>query len=150
VTRANNFKSLAALVDSGWQRSAAQPAAIGNAAAPARLSIPVAGIRKVESVQIGLTTDYTVAAPPVGQTTSPLPLSVTLVSPQGTRSVVVPAAMAAASGGAAFNLDLAASNAFLDEDATGNWTLEVADIPLAAGAASAGNLTSFKLRVLGR
>ncbi|SDX97736.1 S8 family serine peptidase [Lysobacter enzymogenes] len=150
VTRANNFKSLAALVDSGWQRSAAQPAAIGNAAAPARLSIPVAGIRRVESVQIGLTTDYAVAAPPVNQTSSPLPLSVALVSPQGTRSVVVPASMAVASGGAAFTLDLAASNAFLDEDATGNWTLEVADIPLAAGAASAGNLTSFKLRVLGR
>jgi len=150
VTRATNFKSLAPLVDSGWQRSAAQPAAIGNAAAPARLSVPVAGIRRVESVQIGLTTDYAVPAPPVDQATSPLPLSVTLVSPQGTRSVVVPASMAVASGGATFNVDLAASNAFLDEDANGNWTLEVADVPLAAGAVSAGNLTSFKLRVLGR
>jgi len=152
VTRANNFKSLTPLVDSGWQRSAAQaqPAAIGGAATPARLSIPINGIRNVESVQIGLVTDYTVSAPPVGQTTSPLPLSVTLVSPQGTRSVVVPASMAVSSGGAAFSLDLAASNAFLDENGTGTWTLEVADVPLAAGAASAGNLTSFKLRVLGR
>ncbi|MEH6417497.1 S8 family serine peptidase [Pseudomonas sp. CGJS7] len=150
VTRATGFKSLAPLVDSGWQRTAAQTSAIGNAAAPARLSLPVAGIGRVESVQIGLTTDYVVAAPAVGQKSSPSPLSVTLVSPRGTRSVVVPASMAVASGGAVFNLDLAASNAFLDEDATGNWTLEVADIPLAAGAASAGNLTSFKLRVLGR
>jgi len=150
VTRATGFKSLAPLVDGGWLRSAAQPAAIGNAAAPARLTIPVAGVRRIESVQLGLTTDYAVAAPPVGQATSPLPLSVTLVSPSGTRSVVVPASMAVSSGGAAFNVDLASSNAFLDEDATGNWTLEVADIPLAAGAASAGNLTSFKLRVLGR
>ncbi|ROU06096.1 S8 family serine peptidase [Lysobacter enzymogenes] len=149
VTRANNFKPLAPLVDSGWQRIAAQTVAIGNAAAPARLSVPVAGIRNVESVQIGLETDYAVARPPVGQATLPLPLSVTLVSPQGTRAVVVPAYMAV-SGNRVFRVDLAAANAFLDENANGNWTLEVADVPRAAGAASAGNLTSFKIRVLGR
>lgn len=38
---------------------------------------------------------------------------------------------------------------FLDENASGTWTLEVTDMGQAATAASRGNLEFFKIRVLG-
>ncbi|MEH6422465.1 S8 family serine peptidase [Pseudomonas sp. CGJS7] len=146
VTRAGNFKSLGPLVDSGWQNVQLEtPQEIGNAAAPARASVAIAGgAGRIEAVQIGLASTY-----PVGNTL-PLkstPLVVTLVSPSGTRAIVVPAGSVPV--GDVMTFDLAAVNAFLDEPGTGNWTVEVADTSLAAGAASKGNLSSFKIRVLG-
>jgi len=77
-----------------------------------------------------------------------------LVSPSGTRSVVQPAftAIGSGTGGAQSNFtswDLLSSNAFLDENASGTWTLEVTDMGQAATAASRGNLEFFKIRVLG-
>ncbi|SDX73591.1 S8 family serine peptidase [Lysobacter enzymogenes] len=146
VNRAIGFKSLGALVDSGWQRVQLEtPQAIGNAAAPARATVRIGnGARRVEAVQIGLASNY-----PVGNTT-PLkstPLVVTLVSPSGTRAIVVPAGSVPV--GATMTFDLAAVNAYLDESASGDWTVEVADTSLAAGTAAKGNLSSFKIRVLG-
>jgi len=47
------------------------------------------------------------------------------------------------------SLALPSSNAFLDENASGTWTLEVTDLGQAANAASRGNLEFFKIRVLG-
>ncbi|MGH8082499.1 MAG: S8 family serine peptidase [Lysobacter sp.] len=146
VTRATGFKSLGALVDSGWQNVQLQaPQAIGNAAAPARASVRIAnGANRIEAVQIGLASDY-----PVGNTL-PLkstPLVVTLVSPSGTRAIVLPAGSVPIGGTMTF--DLAAVNAYLDEAGTGNWTVEVADTSLPAGTAAKGNLSSFKIRVLG-
>ncbi|MEH6418180.1 S8 family serine peptidase [Pseudomonas sp. CGJS7] len=149
VTRASGFKSLGPLIDSGWQRAqVAAPVAIGGPAAPALLRIPVAnGIARVESVQLGLETDYAMASG--ASLMEPSRLRVVLISPSGTRSYVVPGYTGLRGGGAALTIPFSASNAFLDENGVGDWTLEVTDIALAAGAASAGNLTSFKLRVLG-
>ena len=146
VTRAGGFKSLGPLLDSGWQSlRPATPLAIGNAAAPARATVRIAGgANRIEAVQIGLATDY-----PVG-TTTPLrstPLLITLISPSGTRAIVVPAGSVPV--GAVMTFDLAAVNAYLDETGNGDWTVEVADTGLAAGAASKGSLSSFKIRVLG-
>ncbi|MCR8715758.1 proprotein convertase P-domain-containing protein [Stenotrophomonas indicatrix] len=81
-------------------------------------------------------------------------LQFVLVSPSGTRSVVQPAFTAIGSGTNGVqrnftNWDLLSSNAFLDESATGTWTLEVTDMGQAANAASRGNLEFFKIRVLG-
>ena len=117
--------------------------AIGGAAAPARLQIPIGSdIRKIESVQLGWSTNYRHAS-----STRPFPVQVTLIAPSGTRSTVFPAMTRLNT--TAFKADFFASNAFLDEAGQGTWTLEVADVPLAAGAAPSGNLASFKLRVLG-
>ncbi|MGO1070446.1 S8 family serine peptidase [Lysobacter sp. CA199] len=149
VTRAGNFKSLAPLIDSGWQRAqVAAPVAIGGPAAPALLRIPVAGgIARVESVQLGLETSYAHASG--ASLMEPTPLRVVLISPSGTRSYVMPAYTGLRGSGAALTIPFSASNAFLDEGGDGEWTLEITDVTLAAGAASAGNLTSFKIRVLG-
>ena len=144
VQTATRFKSLPALIDSGWQRVAADaPAAIGGAAAPARLQIALdRDIRKIEGVQVGWSTDYSHTS-----STTPFPLRVTLISPSRTRSTLMPAG--GSMNSAAFGLDFFSSNAFLDEPARGDWTLEIVDVPLAAGAAAKGRLSSFKIRVLG-
>ncbi|MGH8082496.1 MAG: S8 family serine peptidase [Lysobacter sp.] len=144
VETAGKFKPLSRLVDSGWQRIAPTDAvAIGGAAAPARLQIAVGDdIRKVETVQLGWSSNYAHAS-----STLPFPVQVTLISPSGTRSTVFPAMTRLNT--TAFKADFFASNAFLDEPGQGTWTLEVADVPLASGEASKGNLASFKIRVLG-
>ncbi|ALN60816.1 MULTISPECIES: S8 family serine peptidase [Lysobacter] len=143
VELAGRFKPLPALVDSGWQRVApAQAVAIGGAGAPAKLQIAIdRDIAKIEGVQLGLATDYSSAS------NTPFPLQVVLISPKGTRSTIVPAMTSVSSS--AFKLDFVSSNAFLDEPAKGTWTLEIADVPLAANAAAKGKLNSFKIRVLG-
>ncbi|MEH6418178.1 S8 family serine peptidase [Pseudomonas sp. CGJS7] len=148
VERSMAFKPLPALIDSGWQRAqVAAPVAIGNPAAPARLQVRIdRRIGKVEGVQLGLETNYALTAGFFS--TAPSPLTVILTSPSGTKSYVVPA-MTGLGATTAFTIPFIASNAFLDENGEGTWTLEVADVPLAAGAASKGNLTGFKIRVLG-
>ena len=148
VQRAMAFKPLPALIDSGWSRAeVAAPVAIGGAGAPAKLQVRIdRRIGKVEGVQLGLETTYPITAGFFS--TAPSPLLVTLTSPSGTKSYVVPA-MTGVGSTTAFTIPFIASNAFLDENGDGLWTLEVADVPLAAGAASKGNLTGFKIRVLG-
>ncbi len=145
VEVAENFQSLGALVDSGW-RNTTRTMAIGNtSAAAARLTFQLAnGARNIESVQLGFRVNHS----------NTRQLQFVLVSPSGTRSVVQPAFTAIGSGlnGVQRNFtnwDLLSSNAFLDENATGTWTLEVTDLGQAANAASRGNLEFFKIRVLG-
>lgn len=92
-------------------------------------------------MQLGLATNYS------SSSNTPFPLQVVLISPKGTRSTIVPAMTSVSSS--AFKLDFVSSNAFLDEPAKGTWTLEIADVPLAANAAAKGKLNSFKIRVLG-
>ncbi|MGN7767290.1 S8 family serine peptidase [Stenotrophomonas sp. 22692] len=145
VEVAENFQSLGALVDSGW-RNTTRTVAIGNtSAAAARLTFQLAnGARNIESVQLGFRVNHS----------NTRQLQFVLVSPSGTRSVVQPAFTAIGSGlnGVQRNFtnwDLLSSNAFLDENATGTWTLEVTDLGQAANAASRGNLEFFKIRVLG-
>ena len=150
VTRANNFKSLPALRDSGRQRAQlAAPVAIGNPAAPASATVAIANnLRQVEAVQIGLETDYVHQGSwQEAGGALPTPLLITLRSPSGTRAFVLPAH--SAYGGAVMSIPFSAVNAFLDEPGDGNWTVEVTDVDLADGAVPAGNLTSFKIRVLG-
>ncbi|MHC1665583.1 S8 family serine peptidase [Stenotrophomonas geniculata] len=145
VEVAENFQSLGALVDSGW-RNTTRTVAIGNTSATAaRLTFQLAnGARNIESVQLGFRVNHS----------NTRQLQFVLVSPSGTRSVVQPAFTAIGSGlnGVQRNFtnwDLLSSNAFLDENATGTWTLEVTDLGQAANAASRGNLEFFKIRVLG-
>ena len=145
VQVAEDFQPLGALVDSGW-RNTTRTVAIGNtSAAAARLTFQLAnGARNIESVQLGFRVNHS----------NTRQLQFVLISPSGTRSVVQPAFTAIGSGlnGVQRNFtnwDLLSSNAFLDENATGTWTLEVTDLGQAANAASRGNLEFFKIRVLG-
>nr|BAQ36632.1 keratinase [Stenotrophomonas maltophilia] len=145
VQVAENFQSLGPLVDTGW-RTTTRTVAIGNTTnAAARLTFQVAnGARNIESVQLGFRVNHS----------NTRQLQFVLISPSGTRSVVQPAFTAIGSGTGGVqrnftNWDLLSSNAFLDEAATGTWTLEVTDMGQAANAASRGNLEFFKIRVLG-
>ncbi len=145
VQVADTFQSLGPLLDTGW-RTTTRSVAIGSTSATAgRLTFQVAnGARNVESVQLGFRVNHS----------NTRQLQFVLVSPSGTRSVVQPAFTAIGSGTGGVqrnftNWDLLSSNAFLDESATGTWTLEVTDMGQAAGAASRGNLEFFKIRVLG-
>ncbi len=145
VQVAENFQSLGPLLDTGW-RTTTRTVAIGNTTnAAARLTFQVAnGARNIESVQLGFRVNHS----------NTRQLQFVLISPSGTRSVVQPAFTAIGSGTGGVqrnftNWDLLSSNAFLDENATGTWTLEVTDMGQAANAASRGNLEFFKIRVLG-
>ena len=143
VTRAGSFRGLGPLIDSGWTNSPLQSRLpIGNAAAPARARVSIPnGASRIEAIQIGLATDYP------GADDGSTPLLVSLISPSGTRAVVLPAG--ALSYDDTLNIDFAVVNAFLDERGGGDWTVEVADTSLAAGTDPRGHITSFKIRVLG-
>lgn len=66
------------------------------------------------------------------QTTHKTPsnLRVVLISPSGTRSYVLTPfqALDTITQGAGFEIPLSTSNAFLDENVAGTWTLEVTDM----------------------
>ena len=143
VQVAENFQSLGALVDSGW-RNTTRTVAIGNTSAAAALTFQLANGAQHRKRAAGLP----------GQPPQYAPAAVRAGVTSGTRSVVQPAftAIGSGTGGAQSNFtswDLLSSNAFLDENATGTWTLEVTDMGQAATAASRGNLEFFKIRVLG-
>lgn len=145
VQVADTFQSLGPLLDTGWRTTTRSVAIGGTSATAGRLTFQVAnGARNVESVQLGFRVNHS----------NTRQLQFVLVSPSGTRSVVQPAFTAIGSGTGGVqrnftNWDLLSSNAFLDESATGTWTLEVTDMGQAAGAASRGSLEFFKIRVLG-
>ncbi|SIK87915.1 Microbial serine proteinase precursor [Mycobacteroides abscessus subsp. abscessus] len=83
----------------------------------------------------------------------PTKLRVTLISPSGTRSILLwPfSALKPLTGTttAGFGADLMRSNAFLDEKAQGTWRLEVVDVSAASGVSTA-QFTNWSLRVTGR
>ena len=145
VQVADTFQSLGPLLDTGWRTTTRSVAIGGTSATAGKLTFQVAnGARNVESVQLGFRVNHS----------NTRQLQFVLVSPSGTRSVVQPAFTAIGSGTGGVqrnftNWDLLSSNAFLDESATGTWTLEVTDMGQAAGAASRGSLEFFKIRVLG-
>jgi len=147
VEHASGFKSLPKLIDTGWRKAQVQaPSPIGNAKKPAALKVRIdSKIAKVEGVQLGFDTTYSHQA---GDVLKAIPLLVTLTSPSGTKSYIIPSFASMATSNA-FSISFISSNAFLDEKGDGDWTLEVANVPLADGAAATGNLTAFKIRVLG-
>ena len=150
IDAADKFKTpFPALVDTGWLANASS-VAIGGSTNPAVISIDsTSAPGKIETVQIGFEVRHT----------NTRRLQFVLISPAGTRSIVQPAYTAIGSGkhwlwGTATQVSFSAwnfiaSNAFLDENGKGKWTLEVSDLGLGANARSLGNLTSFKIRVLG-
>ncbi|ANN69019.1 S8 family serine peptidase [Bordetella bronchialis] len=144
VTAARGFRGLPPPVDSGWHRSIDRPVAIPyrdeNAGyAPLRFARDM----RVESVQIRLRTSHR----------QPHNLRIALISPSGTRSIVMPALTEIEpwegkdGGQRPFSINRVATNAFLDENAKGVWKLQVLDV--LDPSADAGKLLSWEIRVLG-
>ncbi|AKK68262.1 S8 family serine peptidase [Xanthomonas translucens] len=132
-----HFVSLPPMQDTGYKAYHGPASKIGGVAAPATLSIDIKQTFKVEAVQLYFG----------GTHKDPSALRVVLISPHGTRSYVMTPFSAlnkAAEDGV--SVPLTASNAFLDEDSAGRWTLEVTDM-----LADTGNekLQNFELRMVG-
>ena len=111
------------------------PIAAGNSGG-AGAPIAVRDDMKIETVQLRLRTTHK----------DPTQLHIVLTSPSGTRSIILPAHTLVVLPEGEFSIDLAASNAFLDESARGTWTLQVTD---ARDAAPPSTIVSWELRVLG-
>ncbi|QDI05764.1 MULTISPECIES: S8 family serine peptidase [Xanthomonas translucens group] len=134
-----HFVSLPPMQDTGYAVYHGPESKIGGVAAPATLSIDIKRTFKVEAVQLYFG----------GTHKDPSALRVVLISPHGTRSYVMTPfsklnKAVYAEGGV--SVELTASNAFLDEDSAGRWTLEVTDMLTDTGKET---LQNFELRMVG-
>jgi subtilisin-like proprotein convertase family protein len=130
--------SLGTYANSGWLPSAALNLPIPDASAlGVSGTLVVPGTPRnliIESVQVEVTAQHP----------SPSDLGIELVSPLGTRSVLLTIRNGFAPGSGVFQMVLA-SNAFYGEAAAGTWTLKVVDgVP-----ANTGALVDWKIRVYG-
>jgi subtilisin family serine protease/subtilisin-like proprotein convertase family protein len=130
--------TLGTYANSGWLPSATLNLPIPDASAlGAAGTLVVPGTPRnlvIESVQIEVTAQHP----------SPSDLGIELVSPQGTRSVLLTIKNGFAAGSGVFQMVLA-SNAFYGESAAGTWTMKVVDgVP-----AGTGTLVEWKIRVYG-
>ncbi|WP_410176845.1 S8 family serine peptidase [Xanthomonas graminis] len=134
-----HFVSLPPMQDTGYKAYRGPASKIGGVAAPATLSIDIKQTFKVEAVQLYFG----------GTHKDPSALRVVLISPHGTRSHVLTPfstlnkAVYAEDG---VSVPLTASNAFLDEDSAGPWTLEVTDMLADNGEEK---LQEFEIRMVG-
>ncbi|WP_153101784.1 S8 family serine peptidase [Paraburkholderia hayleyella] len=140
VAAARHFNPLPQPHFTAWSTSITQPLTIPyHSESEGYSTIALDDNLKCDTVQIRLKTTHKM----------PGNLRILLVSPAGTRSVLLPALTLLMPTPDGFVIDLAASNAFLDESAKGTWKLQVMDMldPSSDGNAT---LTSWQLRVLGR
>ena len=137
VTKAKTFASLPARKDSGWISSKDTEKRIGTFGSPAVFTVNVPSDAKVENVQLSFTTTHK----------TPKYVLATLTSPGGTESTVLTplATLTDITTGSGFSVPLTSSNAFLDEQARGVWTLKVTDI----NGSSSALLKNFNIRVVG-
>jgi subtilisin family serine protease/subtilisin-like proprotein convertase family protein len=139
VHKAMGFTSLPAMKDTQWKATNDPVSPIGGINAPATLSVRVNQNITVEAVQLSFDTTHM----------KPSNLKAVLTSPSGTKSYVMTpfSTLTDITSGTGFTVSLAASNAFLDEPAAGDWTLSLTDVVDADG--NAAKLQDFKLRVVG-
>jgi subtilisin-like proprotein convertase family protein len=107
--------------------------AVMGASSSVSISTP---ITKIEAVQLQLNS---VTHPRLGD------LGFTLISPSGTRSVLLPAINQTLLGSATSLTFMLESNAFYQENPNGNWTISVVD----ALSDNIGTITSASLRIYG-
>jgi len=138
VAAARDFRPLPTQKDTGWQSSRNKPVDIGGIydTDDSKLTIRIDRQMRIEAVQLAFATDHK----------KPRQLRAILTSPSGTRSYVLPAFTTLSETDGGFAVDLTSSNAFLDEQAAGNWTLQVLDMTDSSGSS---HLRTFKLRVVG-
>ena len=137
VAKAKTFTSLPPVKDSGWLSSTDAAQRIGTTGSPAVLKVNVPSDTKVENVQVSFDTTHK----------TPKYVRATLTSPSGTESTILTplANLANITLGSGFSVPLTSSNAFLDEQAGGVWTLKVTDV----NSSSSAQLTNFTIRVVG-
>lgn len=137
VAKAKIFTSLPPVKDTGWLSSNEPAQTIGTFGSPATLKVNIPSDAKVENVQISFNTSHK----------TPKYIHATLTSPGGTQSTVLTplATLANITSGYGFTVPLTSSNAFLDEQAGGVWTLKVTDI----NGSSTALLRNFNIRVVG-
>jgi subtilisin-like proprotein convertase family protein len=137
VRAARNYTPLGPLRNSGWRASTENGVPIaGKDANGTGARIAIADEMAIETVQLRLRTTHK----------DPHQLHIELTSPSGTRSIILPALTMIRTAGDEFSIDLAATNAFLDEPAKGMWTLKVID---ALDPSPSTKIVSWDLRVLG-
>lgn len=120
VYRAYGFQPLPPQRDLGWKAARAGTSTIGGPNAAATLRLRLGDTLKIDTVQWSMQTTHK----------TPSNLRVVLISPSGTRSYVLTPfqALDTITQGAGFEIPLSTSNAFLDENVAGTWTLEVTDM----------------------
>ncbi|MGB6054082.1 MAG: S8 family serine peptidase [Burkholderiaceae bacterium] len=130
------------MADSGWIDSEAAPSLPVPQDDPAGAvsKITFANPRTIEAVQVGVTIDGDARLGDLG---------IELVSPAGTRSVLMNAHNAFQKSTTAIKLTLM-SNAFNEEKANGDWTLRVVDVNGREDAGRQALLRDWSLRVHGR
>lgn len=144
VDAARGFRGLAPAIDSGWQRATGKPVPIPyrdetGGYSPMRFESDM----RVEAVQIRLRTTHK----------APRNLRIALISPSGTRSIIMPPLTGItpfsfnANAREHFSINRVATNAFLDENAKGVWKLQIIDV--LDPASDASKLVSWEMRVLG-
>jgi subtilisin family serine protease len=147
VDAALTAKRLAPAQRTNWlasQSSAPEPIPYRDGAnGRGQIPISVSENLSVEHVQVAFSTTHR----------DPGKLRVTLISPSGTRSILLwpfsslkPLTDTTTAG---FSADLMRSNAFLDEKSQGTWRLEVIDVSAPSGTSTA-QFTNWSLRIAGR
>lgn len=139
VAAARHFSPLPEIRDSRWITYAGTPVPVGYRNTSGRVRVTARSRLKIETVHIRL------------KTTHPTPsnLRVTVVSPSGTVSTVLTGLAFLVPTPDGFEISLASSNAFLDEDARGTWTVQVTDV-LDPSARSKYRITQAGIRIFGR
>ncbi|MDR8050297.1 proprotein convertase P-domain-containing protein [Burkholderia cenocepacia] len=137
VAAARRFVSLPALTRTQWHRYGGTPVAIPYRSDKSGFAaIEVSDDVKIESVQLRINTTHR----------NPRNLRIAVISPSGTRSIVMPALTGTKLLGEGFEIGLTATNAFLDEPSKGTWKLQVIDV---LNPSSASSLISWEVLVIG-
>lgn len=139
VNLARHFRPLPPQASSQWLGYEGAPVAIPYRQENAGMtSIVIGDDLKTETVQIRLRTTHR----------RPGNLRIALISPSGTRSIVMPALTGVQLMDDQFEIGLTASNAFLDESSKGVWKLQIVDV-LDPASAQSSALTSWQLKIVG-
>jgi subtilisin family serine protease len=139
VEAASHYTPLGPLRDSGWLVTEAigTPVALATTPQPQGAPIVFSDDVTIETIQLRLRTNHAISHG----------LQIQLTSPSGTKSIILPALTYLKDrDGEFFSIDLAASNAFLDESARGTWTLHAIDV---MNRTPRSTLISWELRVWG-
>jgi hypothetical protein len=137
VRAARGHTPLGPLRNSGWRASTENDVPIaGKDGKGTGARIAITDDMAIETVQLRVRTTHK----------DPHQLHIELTSPSGTRSIILPALTVVRAAGDQFSIDLAATNAFLDERAKGTWTLKIID---ALDSSPSSRIVSWDLRVLG-
>lgn len=135
VTMAKSFKTLPPVIDTGWVHSPDAPTRIGGSGSAGTMKIRIGQNFSIEAVQFSLGTSHE----------HPTELMITLISPSGTISHVLPP-LSNLQDTKNFSIPLSSSNAFFGEQSQGEWLIHLTDV---SGKPVNAELQKFQLRIVG-